>query len=266
MSIPDPLDREIRPSQLSQTPKRKHSLRMPRPLIHNDKIWTRFQIWCISFVFTTAAVLISIAYLDRPIALLAEAKFGQLSLARIFVGTPGFFYALELLALGVVIARFLTRCRFGKPDVASLLIGASLIVADVVKSGLKYVFGRTWPKYAHPSFVHDGAYGFNPLHGGYVYQSFPSGHMAAICALVSVLWMLYPRFRPLYALLTVAAAIGLVAMNYHFLADLIAGGFLGVSTSVLVLSGWELSYGSAISCPSAGRPATVMGEARRERR
>ena len=53
------------------------------------------------------------------------------------------------------------------------------------------MFGRTWPEtwtHNNPSLIHDGAYGFNWFHGGPGYELFPSGHMAAICAVISVLW------------------------------------------------------------------------------
>ena len=80
----------------------------------------------------------------------------------------------------------------------------SIIVTETIKNGLKLIFGRTWPETwieNNPSFIHDGVYGFNFLHGGTAYQSFPSGHMAAACAAVSVLWIWYPRLKWLWAVI-----------------------------------------------------------------
>ena len=73
----------------------------------------------------------------------------------------------------------------------------------MTKSQLKLVFGRTWPdtfRDNNPSFLHDGVYGFNFFHGGHAYASFPSGHTAVTCAVISVLWIYYPAWRRLYAL------------------------------------------------------------------
>jgi len=61
----------------------------------------------------------------------------------------------------------------------------------------------------------------------------------AVCAVLSVLWICYPRFRVLYALCMIAVAIALVAANFHFLGDVIAGAFLGISTGWLTVAIWE---------------------------
>lgn len=91
----------------------------------------------------------------------------------------------------------------------------------------------------NPSFIQDDAYGFNLFHGGQGFASFPSGHTAATCALISVLWILYPRLRPHYALAVLAVAIGLISANYHFLSDVIAGGFVGTSTGWMTIALWR---------------------------
>jgi membrane-associated phospholipid phosphatase len=45
--------------------------------------------------------------------------------------------------------------------------------------------------------------------------------------------------RPLYALATAAVAIALVGANFHFLSDVIAGAFLGVSVGWISVALWE---------------------------
>ena len=123
-----------------------------------------------------------------------------------------------------------------------LLCGLSLVVADALKNQLKFVFGRTWPETwvsNNPSLIHNGVYGFNPFHGGAGYASFPSGHAASICAVMSVLWICYPRFRPLYVLCVAAVVVGLIGADYHFLSDVIAGGFIGVSTGWIAVALWQ---------------------------
>ena len=117
-----------------------------------------------------------------------------------------------------------------------------LAVAAAVKDQLKFVFGRTWPEtwvHNNPSFIRDGVYGFNPFHGGPEYAAFPSGHTTAICAVISVLWICYPRYRVLYGICMAAVALGLVGADFHFLGDVIAGAFLGVSIGWLTVVLWE---------------------------
>jgi len=124
----------------------------------------------------------------------------------------------------------------------ALLCSLSLIVAELTKAQLKLVFGRTWPdtfRDNNPSFLRDGVYGFNLFHGGHAYASFPSGHTAVTCAVISVLWVYYPAWRWLYVLAVLAVAVGLIGANYHFVSDVIAGGFVGVSTGWMLTSLWK---------------------------
>jgi membrane-associated phospholipid phosphatase len=123
-----------------------------------------------------------------------------------------------------------------------MMCSISLIMAKATKDLLKYVFGRTWPEtwtHNNPSFIHDGVYGFNFFHSGPGYESFPSGHTAATCAVISVLWIYYPRYRALYAIVVAAVVVGLIGANYHFLADTIAGGFVGISIGWMTSMLWQ---------------------------
>jgi membrane-associated phospholipid phosphatase len=79
----------------------------------------------------------------------------------------------------------------------------------------------------YPSFIRDHDYAFHWFHGGRGYESFLSGHMAATAAVLSVLWLAYPRWRPLYAVAGCLVAAVLILSNFHFLSDVIAGALLG---------------------------------------
>ena len=107
------------------------------------------------------------------------------------------------------------------------------------KAELKLVFGRTWPSSwmgNNPSYVRDGIYGFNFFHGGNEYASFPSGHMAMICAVIAVLWVYFPAARTFYVVAILTAGAGLVVANYHFLSDVITGSFVGVTCAWITMS------------------------------
>ena len=147
--------------------------------------------------------------------------------------------AVVFAALGLVSLSGRALSRFQN---CVLLCSLSLIVAELTKAQLKPFFGRTWPDTwinDNPSFLRDGVYGFNFFHGGRAYASFPSGHTAVACAVLAVLWIYYPRWRPLYALAALAVAVGLIGANYHFVSDVIAGGFVGVSSAWMLTSLWK---------------------------
>jgi membrane-associated phospholipid phosphatase len=179
------------------------------------------------------AVVVSYLWIDQPLAFLAyqDRVFYRffVDLTLIPEPLPGLalimFFALGLWS---VVAK-----PASKLYTVLLTCSVSVIVAEATKSQLKYIFGRTWPETFvnnNPSLISDHAYGFNFFHGGPGYASFPSGHMTVICAVASVLWIYYPNFRALYALVVAAVAIGLIGADYHFLSDIIAGSLLGTVT------------------------------------
>jgi membrane-associated phospholipid phosphatase len=134
----------------------------------------------------------------------------------------------------------------------------SFFIVEGLKTYLKSAFGRTWPESwmgFHISFIRDGAYGFNPFHGGPAYTAFPSGHIAAVCAIVSVLWVCYPKFRPLYVLFVLLTAIALVVSNFHFVSDVIAGIFLGISVGWITTAMWRAGVHPPVDLSSTKRGA-----------
>jgi membrane-associated phospholipid phosphatase len=200
------------------------------------------QRWLIGLLLTTAAVVVCYLWVDRPLALLAHAHTGERETFARFTHIPDPFIPVAsavfvVCGLWVFAGRLLAR-----PMIVGALASISVIVAETIKSGLKFAFGRLWPDtwvQNNPSFIHDGAYGFFFFHGGPGYASFPSGHTTVTCALISVLWILYPYWRPFYAAIVLAVAVGLIGANYHFLSDVIAGGFLGTSTGWMTVAIWR---------------------------
>jgi membrane-associated phospholipid phosphatase len=205
---------------------------------------TALQRWLYSLLATALAVFVAYEWLDRPLAQLSHAVLanhaGFAELTHIQDPLiPLAAIAYVCLGLWVIAGRPLSKLA-----VTALLCSFSLVMGETIKNLLKYAFGRTWPETwvrNNPSFIENGAYGFHPFRGGAGYASFPSGHTTVICALVSVLWILYPQWRALYALVVAAVAVGLIGANYHFLSDVIAGGFVGVSSGWMATALWRAS-------------------------
>jgi membrane-associated phospholipid phosphatase len=117
-----------------------------------------------------------------------------------------------------------------------------LIVADQFRESLGDLFGRYWPETWHdnnPSLIGDGTYGFHPFRSGDDNGSFPSGHAARILGFVAPLWIGFPRVRWVCGIAAAPMLAALVAMNYHFVSDVIAGSVLGgiVGTYAALLGG-----------------------------
>jgi membrane-associated phospholipid phosphatase len=199
--------------------------------------------WSIWFVLTSLAVVASYAWLDRPIATLAHDQLQRFDLFARLTYIPEVITPLVIIAFAAIALRALGGRPLSKLQTVAVLAAASLAIGAAVKDQLKFAFGRTWPETwvrNNPSFIRDGVYGFDPFHGGPGFAAFPSGHTAAICAVMSVLWICYPRFRALYAICIAAVAVGLIGANFHFVGDVIAGGFLGVSVGWLTVAIWEV--------------------------
>jgi membrane-associated phospholipid phosphatase len=201
------------------------------------------QKWIVSFALTAVLVSVSYEWLDRRIAFLAHDHVRQFEVfGQLIFRVPEFVTPLAGLLLISVAFRVLTKRPLSQAQSVVLLCSLSFFLAEGIKTYLKVAFGRTWPEtwiFNNPSLIRDGVYGFHPFHGGAGYTSFPSGHTTAVCAIVSVLWICYPKLRPVYLMCALAVSFGLVAANYHFLSDVIAGGFLGASTGWIATAMWK---------------------------
>jgi membrane-associated phospholipid phosphatase len=51
-----------------------------------------------------------------------------------------------------------------------------------------------------------------------------------------VLWIYYPRLRPVWTAGALFVALALVGSNFHFLGDVVAGAFLGASVGWMTVS------------------------------
>jgi membrane-associated phospholipid phosphatase len=198
--------------------------------------------WAVSFAIMIIVVALSYEWLDRPIAVYAHAEFHGVKALPWLTFIPD---CLAILALAIFVVmgwRVALGRHLSRIESVFLVCGVSLAVAVAIKDQLKFAFGRTWPETwinNNPSLIKNNVYGFNPFHGGLGFSSFPSGHTTAICAVMSVLWICYPKFRAIYVLLIAAVGIGLIGADYHFVSDVVAGGFLGISTGWMTVSFWE---------------------------
>jgi membrane-associated phospholipid phosphatase len=124
-----------------------------------------------------------------------------------------------------------------------LALTLSVFAAMEINAVAKWAFGRTWPESwlgTNPSWIRDGVYGFFPFHGGSGWGSFPSGHTTIITTPAVIMWIVWPKLRPLWAAIVALVIVGLVGANYHFVSDIIGGLFLGtaigLSLTALMLS------------------------------
>jgi len=212
----------------------------------------RFRNWLLSFALVGIFVICCYFWIDRPIAFWVYAHQNHLANRDdldLIASVPN-----PLLLLAAVLFFLLGFSRLANRPLKQLqqvmlVSSTSVLVGEVIKELLKWIFGRPSPDLwatANVSAAGDYEYHFHWFHGVEPFNSFPSGHMTAATAVLAVLWMCYPQFRPIYVACCGLVAAGLVAFNFHFFGDVIAGGMLGSTIGLLVLTLFEGSIMSGV--------------------
>lgn len=203
-----------------------------------------FCVWFGSLLAIGLFTPISVLWLDKPIAIFVHDTLGWgilPSVADLPILSIPLLSALVFVMCGLSAA--LGR-HFSMLEKTVLLCDVSTLAAEAIKNELKFAFGRTWPDSLTPSIqslIRDNVYGFHFFQSGKSFELFPSGHAAFVAAIMSVIWILYPKLRHACSACIVAADVGLIALNVHFLSDVVAGSFVGVSTGLFTVAAWQMS-------------------------
>jgi membrane-associated phospholipid phosphatase len=190
------------------------------------------------FLLTALLVALSAEFLDEGVALWFDHLLrSDPRLSRYTSGIPDLLLPVVLVLSGAMWAMYLRRVRRGSRDDKTrfyLLSGTAMPVAYVTKLMLKYLFGRMNTRAWLENPVDRS---FHWFHGGGEYSSFPSGHMAVFTPLAVACWLIFPKYRVAGLAVLIALGFALVATDYHYLSDVIAGGYLGL----VVLAGTDRS-------------------------
>lgn len=191
------------------------------------------RIWLLSLVVCAAAVALSFVAVDVPLAHHLWKVGRHLGLLSVVFDATVLLSLEAVVVLGLIVSR-LTRghlSRFGEAVAIACL--ASICAYGINDQVLKPFFGVQTPA----DVMHGARHAFN-LAMGVANASFPSGHMVLAGAFAGVFMRLYrASIRPFAGLLLLAAGL-LVLGGWHFVSDVIAGTFLGVSAGILAGEGW----------------------------
>ena len=175
-------------------------------------------------------VLICYFWIDRPVAFFVyDHHINRIGAFRWLTYPPPEVQNRSALVLTLLIIRRAWG-PFLRWQKVLLIACISLIVADDFRISLGDVFGRYWPEtwpHDNPSLIGTGTYGFHPFQRGDDIGSFPSGHAARIFGFATVWMIAMPPSRVAATLICAPMLVSLVAMNYHFVSDVIAGSILG---------------------------------------
>ena len=173
--------------------------------------------------------------------LLKYSDFLQTGISKI----PDVLFLLVCFGSGFLWSNYLAlrqRGIFNDQSRFSRLAGSAIPLAYLLKWLCKLVFGRTNTRVW---LVHQGSIDFHWFHGGGNHSSFPSGHMAVFTAFLAAVWLFYPRHRSIAAGFLLVLAVALVATDYHFVSDVIAGAYLGLISTALTKGLFQKYAGKA---------------------
>lgn len=191
------------------------------------------------FLYTTLSILaIVVCYycVDRQIVWFAhDHNLRQYSILYFFSD-----YLVDAINFGIFFFYIyyfvkLSLKKVSEFDSKFILVANAMVIGQFIKEILKGVFGRYWAatfRNNNPSLISDNLYGFNWFKFSGDYASFPSGHATFIFSIVVSLWILFPKYRLLYALLAFLVVTAQLLQYFHFASDLIAGALLGTLVAI----------------------------------
>ncbi len=191
------------------------------------------RIWLSSLLVCAVAVLLAFPQIDVEIARRAYGISGRFQGLAAGLGSALLLLIEAAVVLTLVFARILRGHLSPFREAMALACLTSMCAYAINTSVLKVFFGVPGPE----DVLQGAQHVFNFFQGN-LNSSFPSGHMVLAGAFAGVLMRLYrASVVPLGALLLVAAAL-LIVGDWHFLSDVIAGTFLGISAGLLAGELW----------------------------
>ena len=190
---------------------------------------TKARMWAVAAVVTAGATAACVLWIDRRLAECIDETAWHTGFAVGLNAGLGVLRPLVVAAMLILFWSGWVRMRGGRPAAwmrLPLLLSWSVMWRLGAEVVLKTAFGRGWPD---PTYLREGQYGFRWLHGVTYWNSFPSGTALIAGAIAGVVWVERERWRWAVGATAGALWVALVLSNDHWLADVIAGAFLGVT-------------------------------------
>jgi lipid A 4'-phosphatase len=213
--------------------------------------------WAVYAMLSSLAVVVSVAYLDRPAALYFHGSSAQV--VAIFRVVTRFgdsaYYLIGSAALMLVLwlgSRLGGRdwgARLGAFAAAPLFLFVSIAASGLIADLLKVIFGRARPKLLFAS----DTFGFDWWGTTADFFSFPSGHATTAVAIAAALYCLWPRFLPLYVSFAALVSLSRLVLGAHYISDLVGAAFVALAT-VACLRHWFERNGVSLRDAANGVP------------
>jgi membrane-associated phospholipid phosphatase len=191
--------------------------------------------WAVATPLLTTLVVLCVRHLDVPLAYFVRNHlFVSVHWSRMTSDLPDLLLQVVLVTTSVSLVLYRVRVGRGLRDAVTRLaqlVAWAAPASYLTKSVLKFAFGRVNTR---AWLQEPGLYGFHWFQMRQGCEGFPSGHMVVIVTLLAALWRYYPKYRPWCLLLGLLLGVALIATDYHFLSDVLAGAYLGLLVEAVV--------------------------------
>jgi membrane-associated phospholipid phosphatase len=186
---------------------------------------------------TILIVALAMVFADAWFAAAAKLLPGWVYAVLAFMtdfGKSGWFLWPTGLALAAIAAVTspklapLSRLVLAAIAVRAGFLFAAIAVPSLFATIIKRVIGRARP------FVGADPFLYWPMVWRADYASMPSGHATSAFAAAVAVGLLWPRLRSLMLIYALIIAVSRVALDAHYLSDVIAGAFVGIMGALIV--------------------------------
>lgn len=210
------------------------------PMMNKIGIFMNTSRWFLTYglLMTIALIGIGYAWIDIPLVEWAHAHdMRQYQWLHTAQQLPEIF---PYLAFVILVTAGIRACWAQLTSVENALLYTSIsyVFTSFLSNIFKMIFARAWPATwvdNNPSWLTDHVYGFFWFIDKAAYRSFPSGHAAAMFAVVVVLCHYYKSLRWVSGFACALVIAGLISHYYHYFSDIIGGAYLGTLTALLVI-------------------------------
>lgn len=196
--------------------------------------------WYLYFFLTAAAIIVSYFFLDKPLvdffyAHEDEPVYDLIDLVTA-LGEGSWYLAASLVLY------FFWRKRKPLMARAALFVFSTTLLSGVVINILKVIFGRARPKL----YYKDDIFGFFWFKLDVLYRSFPSGHSTTAIGVWLAFSLLFPRYRWQLIAIGIIIASSRVILTMHYFSDVIAGGYIGAMTTLILYPLFDPHHGEKV--------------------
>mgnify|MGYP002623717488 CR=1 FL=1 len=203
--------------------QRVDELAKPAPLLSPPAPWLAFELVGLALV---PLIVMSYILWDRQViqwSLTLDPS--QLEWAQFLSHAAHGKVIIPAMVVLLVVSLWLKRAVLQRWTTVWIL---GFAFESIAVNLLKIFFGRYRPK-----TLGQGFYGFEPFSVGYEMNSFPSGHSAAIGAMLGVVLLRGPRLWPVWIVAALGWGSCRVFSHAHYIGDVLAGLYLGAGCTFL---------------------------------